>query len=309
MADSDTIQTTLDHHDLTLTRLSKVLYPAARFTKAHVVDYYVRAAPWLLPHLRDRPLTLKRYPDSIQSKAFWEKDAPSFTPDWVTRFPVARRAGGADIHYILANNAVTLAWLANIATLELHPFLHCVPNLSAPTSVVFDLDPGEGTNLLHCIDLAFLIRQLLENFGLQLFPKVSGSKGLQLYLPLNTPVTYAITQPFARSVALLIETQHPDLAVSDMAKHKRTNKVFIDWSQNADFKTTVAVYSLRAQRDYPFVSMPVLWTELEAVRNSRNPDPVQFDPPPPSRDSTRTAISLSPSSPWNKPSPPTSPKA
>jgi len=252
------------------TRVSKILYPQSRTTKANVIDYYVRVAPFILPHLKDRPVTLKRYPDGILGEAFWEKDAPSFTPKWVESYPVPRRAGGPDICYILVQKTATLAWLANAATLELHPFLHCAPNIGSPTSIVFDLDPGEGTDLLQCIQVALEIRTVLERLGLKLFPKVSGSKGLQLYVPLNSPSSYSITQPFARSIAQWIEREHPRLAVSEMPKSQRIGKIFIDWSQNADYKTTVGVYSLRAKQQRPFVSMPVTWDELtEALKRSR----------------------------------------
>jgi bifunctional non-homologous end joining protein LigD len=253
----------LDGHAVALTRLSKVLYPGARFTKAQVIDYYVRVAPFLLPHLRGRPVTLKRYPNGVRGEAYWDKDAPSFTPEWVERFAVPRRGGGPAIQYIGIANQATLAWTANIAALELHPFLHRGADILTPTSIVFDLDPGEGADILKCIEVAFLLRRMLEALGLRCFPKVSGSKGVQLYLPLNTPASYSVTQPFARAVAEMMEQRHPRLAVAAMPKKLRTGKVFIDWSQNSDYKTTVGVYSLRAKRDRPFVSMPVTWEEME----------------------------------------------
>ena len=245
------------------TRLSKILYPQAKFTKADVIDYYVRVAPFILPHLKDRPVTLKRYPDGVTGEAYWEKDAPSFTPEWVETFPVPRHAGGPDINYVLIQNAATLAWAANAAALELHPFLHRAPEITAPTSIVFDLDPGAGADIRTCIEVAFLLKDVMEHLGLKLFAKVSGSKGIQLYIPLNTTTTYEVTQRFARSVAELIEEQNPELATSEMPKEKRVGKVFIDWSQNADHKTTVGVYSLRAKQQRPFVSMPVTWDELD----------------------------------------------
>jgi bifunctional non-homologous end joining protein LigD len=248
---TDEITLEIDGQQVNCTRLSKVPYPAARFTKAEVIDYYVRVAPFILPHLRNRPVTLKRYPDGVTGEAFWEKDAPSFTPEWVDTFPVRRRTGGPDINYVLIQNTATLAWAANAAALELHPFLHRVPEIGSPTSIVFDLDPGEGTDIRQCIHVAFLVKHVIEQFGLKLFPKVSGSKGIQLYLPLNTASSYEITQPFARSVAQLIERREPKLAVSEMPKQKRVGKVFIDWSQNAEYKTTVGVYSLRAQQQQP----------------------------------------------------------
>jgi bifunctional non-homologous end joining protein LigD len=243
-----------------------------------VIDYYVRAAPFLLPHLTDRPVTLKRYPDGVKSQAFWEKDAPSFTPEWVETFPVPRHAGGPDINYILIQNAATLAWAANAAALELHPFLHRVPAITSPTFIVFDLDPGSGADILQCIEIALLLKKVMEELGLKLLPKVSGSKGLQLYLPLNTPATYEITQPFARSIAQWIEREHPKLAISEMPKAKRVGKVFIDWSQNADYKTTVSVYSLRAKQQGPYVSIPVSWDELGEAFKRKKTDHLYFAP-------------------------------
>jgi bifunctional non-homologous end joining protein LigD len=264
--------------NITVTNPDKLMYPAAGVTKAAVVDYYARIAPVLLPHLRQRPVTMKRFPDGVTGPFFYEKDAPSFTPSWVTTFPVPRSRGGRDIQYIVVNDARTLAWCANLASLELHPFLHRVPSIDRPTSVVFDLDPGPGTDVLTCGRVAMLLKQLFVRLGLKCFVKVSGSKGLQVYLPLNTRTSYATTQPFARTVAEWLESEHPALIVSDMAKSRRTGKVFIDWSQNADHKTTVSVYSLRAKQSHPFVSLPVSWPELEGAISARDARALAFSP-------------------------------
>ncbi|HEX4667594.1 MAG TPA: non-homologous end-joining DNA ligase [Chthoniobacterales bacterium] len=258
----------------TVSNPDKVLYPAAKFTKADVVDYYLRVAPFLLPHFQDRPVTLKRYPDGVHGEAFYEKDAPAYAPEWVNSFPVPRREGGPDINYILINDVATLAWCANISALELHPFLHRVPRIEVPSHVVFDLDPGEGADLRNCIKVAFLLREVLRKLRLKSFPKVSGSKGLQLYVPLNTATNYEATQAFARTVAQLLEREHGDLVVSEMSKNLRHEKIFIDWSQNASHKTTVGVYSLRAKRERPFISMPVAWDELKKERV----DDLYFEP-------------------------------
>jgi bifunctional non-homologous end joining protein LigD len=192
---------------------------------------------------------LKRFPDGVDGKSFYNKNAPSYTSKWVKTFPVPRRTGGPGIRCILINDHATLAWTANTAALELHPFLHRAPQIETPTCVVFDLDPGPGADLLTCIEIALLLREHFAQHRLQCWAKVSGSKGLQLYLPLNTPVTYAATKTFARTTAEHIAQQRPDLATSVMSKSRRSGKVFIDWSQNWDFKTTVGVYSLRAKRE------------------------------------------------------------
>ena len=255
--------------EITVSHAEKILYPGGKFTKSGVVDYYRRVAPYLLPHFRNRPVTLRRYPDGVFGEAFYEKDAPGFTPDWVKTFPVSRHEGGPDINYILINDRRTLIWAASIAALELHPFLHCVPQIERPTHIVFDLDPGEDANVLSCAEVSFLLRDVLTRLRLKCFAKVSGSKGIQVYVPLNTAVTYDQTQSFARATTELLEKNHPDKIVADMAKNLRVGKVFIDWSQNADFKTTVGVYSLRAKRARPYVSMPVHWKELtKALKKS-----------------------------------------
>ena len=263
---------------LTVSNLEKVMYPAAGFTKAQVIEFYVRISEFLLPHLKDRPVTLKRYPDGIGGAHFYEKNAPAHTPDWVETFPVPRRMGGTDIRYVVINDLPTLVWSANLANLEIHPFLHRIPHIDRPSYLVFDLDPGEGADVLTCARVARLLRERCRTLNLESLVKVSGSKGLQVYVPLNTPVTYDIVQPFARGLALSLEESHPDLVISEMARHVRRGKVFIDWSQNSDFKTTVAVYSLRAKRPEPYVSMPVTWDELESARKAGQAARLDFTP-------------------------------
>jgi bifunctional non-homologous end joining protein LigD len=263
--------------EITVSHAGKILYPAGKFTKGDVIDYYRRVAPYLLPQFRNRPVTLKRYPDGVFGEAFYEKDAPGFTPDWVKTFPVPRHEGGPDINYILINDRRTLMWAATIAALELHPFLHCVPHIERPTHIVFDLDPGDNANVLSCAEVSFLLREVLTKLRLKCFAKVSGSKGIQVYVPLNTAVTYDQTQSFARATAELLEKKHPDKIVADMARNLRVGKVFIDWSQNADFKTTVGVYSLRAKRARPYVSMPVRWNELANTLKKSDAALLNFD--------------------------------
>jgi len=261
-----------------VSNLDKLMYPVDGITKGDVINYYVRVSTHLLPHFKDRPVTLIRYPDGVAGEHFYEKHAPAFTPDWVQTVDVPRRAGGTPIRYILINDLPTLVWCVNLAAIELHPFLHRVPHLDRPTSVVFDLDPGEGAEILDCAEVAFQLKALLETWRLQAFPKVSGSRGLQVYVPLNSPVTYAATQPFAKSIAERMAREHPDRIVAEMSKSIRTGKVFIDWSQNSDFKTTVGVYSLRAKRAHPFVSMPITWEALERALKKKNHEGLYFKP-------------------------------
>lgn len=256
----------------------KVMFPGNGFTKADVIKYYLDVAPWMLPHLRQRPVTLIRFPDGVGGGSFYEKNAPRFTPEWVTTFDVPRRRHEGLINYILVNDAKTLAWCANLAALEFHPFLHRAPKLDVPTHVAFDLDPGEGSDIFTCAQVAFLLRDLFQRLGLESFPKASGSKGLQLYVPLNSATSYEATAPFAKSVAELMEREHPKLVVSKMSKELRKKRVMIDWSQNSQSKTTVAVYSLRAKRDEPFVSMPFTWAELEKAAARKDRDALYYTP-------------------------------
>jgi len=268
----------VDGHELLLSNLDKILYPEAGFTKGQVIDFYIRVSRFLLPHLKDRPVTLKRYPNGVSGKHFYQKDAPRYRPEWIRTFPVPRREGGEPIHYMLIDDLATLAWCANLANLELHPFLHRAPRIDEPTSVVFDLDPGEGSDILTCARVAFLLKELFAKWDLEAFPKVSGSRGIQVYIPLNGRATYAQTQPFARMVAEYLTREHPEMVVARMSKQERTSKVLVDWSQNSDFKTTVSVYSLRAKSPRPFVSMPVSWEELRRALSRSNRESLYFAP-------------------------------
>ena len=243
---------------LSLTNLEKVLYPATGFTKGQVIDYYVRIAPVLVPHLAGRPLTMKRYPGGVDQEYFFEKNAPMHRPDWVKTAPIWSGSNRRTIHYILADDLATLVWIANLASIELHPSLALAAEIETPTMIVFDLDPGPPADIIQCAQVGLWVRDIFAHFGLKSFPKTSGSKGLQVYIPLNTPTTYEQTKPFAHAVARLLEHEHPGLVVSDMKKAVRTNKVFVDWSQNDGHKTTISIYSLRA-RERPTVSTPVTW--------------------------------------------------
>ncbi len=263
---------------LTLTNLDKVLYPATGFTKRQVIDYYARIAPVLLPHLKGRALTLKRYPNGVDSEFFYEKNAPKHRPDWVKTVPVWSEGNNRTMYYVEAADLPTLIWLANLAAIELHPSLALAKDVSCPTMMVFDLDPGPPANIVQCCQVAFWLREIFEHFNLQSFPKTSGSKGLQIYVPLNTRTSYDVTKPFARALAQLLEQEHPDAVVSDMKKSIRTGKVFVDWSQNDEHKTTVAVYSLRA-RERPTVSTPVKWEEVERAFKKKHAGLLLFEAP------------------------------
>jgi bifunctional non-homologous end joining protein LigD len=253
-----------------------VLWPQNGFTKAGVIDYYARVADAILPHLRDRPLTLKRYPDGVEAQSFFEKRCPSHRPDWVATAPVWSGRNEGDIDYCLCNDRATLIWMAQLAALELHPSLSLADEVERPTVLAFDLDPGEPAGILDCCRVGLRLREMFGELDLECFPKTSGSKGLQVYVPLNTEVTYERTKPFARAVAQTLERAQPDLVVSRMAKKLRKGKVLVDWSQNDQHKTTVAVYSLRA-RERPTVSTPLEWEEVEGAAEQEDPDGLRFE--------------------------------
>jgi bifunctional non-homologous end joining protein LigD len=267
------VEVEVEGRRLKLSNLDKVFYPAVGFTKGQVIDYYRRIAPALLPHLRDRPLTMKRYPDGVEGQFFYEKQCPSYRPDWIQTVAVQNRR---QIDYCLANDLSTLIWLANLADLELHTSLSRANDIQRPTMIVFDLDPGEPAAILECAQVGIALRDLFGKIGLDCYPKTSGSKGLQVYAPLNTPVTYEDTKPFAHAIAMLLEKQLPELVVSSMKKSIRGGKVFVDWSQNDEHKTTICVYSLRA-RERPTVSTPVRWDEVEEALERDKSDQLVFD--------------------------------
>jgi bifunctional non-homologous end joining protein LigD len=261
---------------LKLSNLDKVLYPAVGFTKGQVIDYCVRIAPVLLPHLKGRPLTMKRYPEGVNGFHFYEKNCPEHRPEWVQTAPIWSPGNNRWMQYCMVEDLPTLIWAANLADLELHTSLSLAKEVLRPTMVVFDLDPGEPANIVQCCRVATWVRAVFTHFGLQSFAKTSGSKGLQVYVPLNTPATYDQTKPFAHELARLLEREHPDLVVSDMKKALRAGKVFVDWSQNDDYKTTVCVYSLRA-KERPTVSTPVTWDEVANCLKKEDPNLLVFD--------------------------------
>jgi len=261
---------------LKLSNLEKVLYPATGFTKKDVIDYYARIAPAMIPHLAGRALTRKRYPDGVDGEPFFEKNAPMHKPEWVKTVPIWSGRNRRTVHYVLADDLATLVWLANLAALELHPSLALATDITCPTEMVFDLDPGPPANIVQCCQVGLWLREIFEHFGLRSFPKTSGSKGLQVYVPLNTPTTFDATKTFSHALAQLLEHDHRDLVLSEMSKQARTGKVFVDWSQNDEHKTTVAVYSLRA-REHPTVSTPVTWEEVERACKKKDAGLLVFE--------------------------------
>ena len=246
---------------LSVSNLDKVLYPKARFTKGEVIDYYIRIAPVLLPHLKDRPLTMKRYPNGVEGEFFYEKNCPSHRPSWVKTAKVWSEGNNRTMEYCLANDLPTLVWAANLADLELHTSLSRKSKIDRPTMMVFDLDPGPPADIVQCCQVGLWLRDLLVKLKLESFAKTSGSKGLQVYVPLNTPTTYDETKTLAHALAEYLERERHDLVVSKMSKELRKGKVLVDWSQNDEHKTTICVYSLRA-REEPTVSTPVTWEEV-----------------------------------------------
>lgn len=258
-----------------VSNLDKVFYPKAGFTKGQVIDYYIRISDFLLPHLHDRPISLKRYPDGVEGFFFYEKQCPSHRPDWVETAKVQKSEGGA-IDYCLMNDLSSLVWAANLADLELHTFLHRAPALQRPTALAFDLDPGAPADIIQCCEVGLRIKETFDALGLECFAKTSGSKGLQVYVPLNTATTYEKTKAFAHALALKLEQAHPRLVVSRMQKSLRKGKVLVDWSQNDDKKTTVTVYSLRA-KERPTVSTPVTWEEVEKALKKKDAAKLTFE--------------------------------
>jgi bifunctional non-homologous end joining protein LigD len=254
----------VDERELKLTNLDKVLYPKAGFTKGEVIDYYAKVAPAMVPHLRGRPLTLRRFPEGVDDgeAAFFEKRCPKHRPEWVRTVPV--EVENDTIDFCVCEDRPTLAWMAQLAAIELHPSLSLGENIDRPTLLAFDLDPGPPADVLDCCRVALRLRELFGHFDVECFAKTSGSKGLQVYVPLNTEASYEETKPFAKAIAQLLEKQAPDQVVSKMKKVDRKGKVFVDWSQNHSRKTTIAVYSLRA-RERPTVSTPVGWEEVEGA--------------------------------------------
>jgi bifunctional non-homologous end joining protein LigD len=269
-------QVEVEGRELSVSNLDKVLYPKAGFTKGEVLDYYARISDVLVPHLRGRALTLNRFPNGVEAGSFYEKRCPKHRPDWV---PTARiEMGSETLDFCLCEDRPTLVWLAQLAALELHPSLSLAKKQEHPTVLAFDLDPGPPAGILECCEVAQRLRELFGELGLECFPKTSGSKGLQVYVPLDGKATYEDTKPFAHAIAKLLERERPDDVVSRMTKKLRKGKVFVDWSQNDRAKTTVAVYSLRA-RERPTASTPLAWDEVEKAADKGDAESLRFEAP------------------------------
>ncbi|HWC07816.1 MAG TPA: non-homologous end-joining DNA ligase [Solirubrobacterales bacterium] len=277
MAESQTVE--VDGRELKLTNLDKVLYPAAGFTKGEMVDYYAKAADAMVPHLKGRAVTLRRFPDGVDDldSAFFEKRCPKHRPNWVKTTNVRAGPNAGNIDFCVCDGRPTLIWMAQLAAIELHPSLSLGRAPTRPTVLVFDLDPGPPADIVDCCRVALRLREMFGHFGVQSFPKTSGSKGMQVYVPLNRKeMSYDLTKPFAKAIAQLMEKQTPDLVVSKMKKVEREGKVMVDWSQNHRSKTTIAVYSLRA-RERPTVSTPITWDEVEQAADAGDGSHLVFE--------------------------------
>jgi bifunctional non-homologous end joining protein LigD len=261
----------VDGRRLRLTNLRKVLYPETGFTKADVLHYYARIAPTLLPHLQGRAMTLKRYPDGVAGPHFYDKHCRG-APPWVETAPMWSDRKGEDIHFCRLEDTASLLWSVNHANLEMHPLLSIAPDFDIPTAMVFDLDPGERAGILDAAEIALILHDMLAGVGLESLAKSTGSKGVQVYVPLNTPTTFERTKAFCREVAEVMAARMADRVVARMDKRLRTGKVLVDWGQNDRHKSTVAAYSLRAKLARPTVSIPITWAELAGALESGGSD-------------------------------------
>ena len=272
-------QVVVEGRELKLSNLDKVLYPKAGFTKGEVVDYYAKVGEAMIPHLRARAVTLRRFPEGVEDldAAFFEKRCPKHRPKWVKTASVTAGPNAGKIDFCVCDGLPTLVWMAQLAAIELHPSLSLARAPTRPTVLAFDLDPGPPADVVDCCGVALRLRELFAHFDVECFPKTSGSKGMQVYVPLNTPrVSYDQTKPFAKAIAQLLEKQTPEKVVSKMKKVERKGRVFVDWSQNHRSKTTVAVYSLRA-RERPTASTPLTWDEVERVAESGDGSSLVFE--------------------------------
>jgi bifunctional non-homologous end joining protein LigD len=261
---------------LAIRNLDRVVFPRTSTTKGELLAYYVSIGELMLPHLRDRLLHMHRYPEGVEGPRFWQKGCPGHRPEWMPTVPVWSRDKGENIDYCVVNELAALLWAVNIGSIELHTSLHLRHDLHRPTVIAFDLDPGPGATILHCCEVALRIKELFEGMNLDAYPKTSGSKGLQVYIPLNDTVSYEYTKPASRRIAEHLEARMPDLVVSRIARSARTERVLVDWSQNSEHKSMVCVYSVRAKQR-PTVSTPVAWDEVEQALDAGDPDALAFE--------------------------------
>jgi len=262
-------QLVVEGRTLAVSNLDKVLYPKDGFTKGDLIHYYIQIAPVLLPHLKDRPLTMKRYPNGVEAEFFYEKNCPTHRPKWVQTATVWSEGNQRHMNYCLAQDLPTLVWAANLADIELHTSLSRKKDVARPTMMVFDLDPGAPADVVQCCQVGLWLREILQALKLKSWAKTSGSKGLQIYVPLNTAVTYDETKELSHALAEYLEREHPDLVVSKMSKALRKGKIFVDWSQNDEHKTTICVYSMRA-KEQPTVSTPLTWEEVATTAKKKD---------------------------------------
>jgi bifunctional non-homologous end joining protein LigD len=265
----------VEDRTLLVSNLEKVLYPKDGFTKGDLIHYYIQIAGVLLPHLKDRPLTMKRYPDGVEGEFFYEKNCPIHRPKWVQTAKVWSEGNQREMHYCLAQDLPTLVWAANLADIELHTSLSRKKDVGRPTTMVFDLDPGPPADIVQCCQVGLWLREILAGMKLKSWAKTSGSKGLQVYVPLNTAVSYDQTKELSRALAEHLERAHPELVVSKMSKALRKGKIFVDWSQNDEHKTTICVYSVRA-KEKPTVSTPVSWDEVAETLKKKKAQQLVF---------------------------------
>jgi bifunctional non-homologous end joining protein LigD len=276
MAVTDDAGIDLGGRRLAIRNLDRVVFPRAGVTKAALLDYYVRVADVMLPHLRERQLHMHRYPEGVEGPRFWQKGCPDHRPDWMPLAPVWSAAKGTTIDYCVVNELAALLWAVNIGSIELHTSLHTRDALARPTVLAFDLDPGDGVDVVGCGAVALRLRELLHGIGLRGFVKTSGSKGLQVYVPLNSDVTYAQTKPLAKAIAQTLEAQTPDRVVSQMARARRRGRVLVDWGQNTEHKSMVCAYSVRA-KERPTVSTPLEWDEVATAVEREDPASLVFE--------------------------------
>ena len=261
---------------LNIRHLDRVVFPRTGTTKGELLDYYVRVADAMLPHLRDRLLHMHRYPEGVEGPRFWQKACPEHRPEWMPVAPVWSRDKNAHIEYCIVNELAALLWAVNVGSIELHTSLHLRQDLHRPTAIAFDLDPGDGVGVLDCGEVALRLRDLFEEMDAQPLVKTSGSKGVQVYVPIDDGLSYADTKPAAKATAELLERERPEAVISRMAKSLRRGKVLVDWSQNTEHKSMVCAYSVRA-KERPTVSTPVTWTELEEALDQSDPDRLIFE--------------------------------